>query len=266
MNAFENWMSHNQYQGYGGPQLSGPQHWHQGYMSLLDNGDSDTESEGPPGLENSPDSSVVGDPNDCGQCLLGDESEDDPVGWCNNGSCACGDGQAHNVSGNDGSQWVKVKAVVDSGAVETIAPEGYIEKDKIKQTAASRNGAGWKAAEGSKILNKGEGLIQGKSDDGMKLNTVSQIGDKAKRMLLAVSRIAEAGNAVMFNVDKDLTKKLAKSDKLAKDFIVNKGNLNQTRIELDKGLYVLPMWIKKPQGNVHTVLDQKAPEDAWFPF
>ena len=89
-------------------------------------------------------------------------------------------------------------------------------------------------------------------------------------------RIAEADNSVLFNVDNETIQKLAKMDlKGKKDLIINKKNLRQTGIEKDKGLYVLPMWIKKPKGfkgsaskNQANVCegDQDKNQGFWTPF
>ena len=73
----------------------------------------------------------------------------------------------------------------------------------------------------------------------------AQQGDTIKKMLIAVSRSADSGNAVMFNVDKDLIQKLAREETIHPDMIVDKKSMNKSKMQRKGGLYVLPMWIKK---------------------
>ena len=56
-------------------------------------------------------------------------------------------------------------------------------------------------------------------------------------------------NAVLFNVDKELIKRLAKDDNLMRDMIVDKKTLRKSRLEKEpNGLYTFPMWIKKKRA------------------
>ena len=98
---------------------------------------------------------------------------------------------------------------------------------------------------------------------------ISQEGDKVKRMLISVGRTTDEGNAVLFNVDRDLLKRLAQQPDLSENMIVNKKTLNKSRIQKKKGLYTYPMWIKKPKktlGSAQNLEDEKSEESGFGPF
>ena len=48
------------------------------------------------------------------------------------------------------------------------------------------------------------------SETGTNISFTAQLGDKVSKLLLELSRAADAGNAALFNVDMDLIRKLAK--------------------------------------------------------
>ena len=114
----------------------------------------------------------------------------------------------------------------------------------VSQTEDSKNKVKYNAAEGSKITNVGECNLSAESEEGIGLGLKAQVGDNLKRMLLAVSETASAGNAVMINVDKDLIRRLAREQEIHKNMIVNKRNLTKSRINEENGIYTYPMWIK----------------------
>ena len=103
------------------------------------------------------------------------------------------------------------------------------------------------------------------------MSMIAQEGDKIKRMLIAVSKAADAGNAVLVNVDKDLINKLANEPTIHRDMVVDKRKMVKSKMEREGGLYVLPMWIKK-RANADTINmtegDKSIGEkmDPWAPF
>ena len=145
----------------------------------------------------------------------------------------------------NGEKWIKVEAVVDSGTVATLSPPGIISEEDLKQTEWSKKGVGWTAADGGKIRNMGEGAIEAVSEEGINVDMTAQVGDKVGKILLAASKMAEAGNAVLLNVDRELIKRLARETEIHENMIVNKGSLVKSKVYNKGGLYVYPMWIKQ---------------------
>ena len=54
--------------------------------------------------------------------------------------------------GKDG-RWEKVRVHIDSGAIDTVTPPSTAEGIQGRQTAASKSGSGYIAANGTKIHN-----------------------------------------------------------------------------------------------------------------
>ena len=103
-------------------------------------------------------------------------------------------------------------------------------------------------AGGEHIENKGEGPIQAKSDEGINVDLTAQVGDKMKRLLIAVNKATEAGNMVVFGGNLATIKELAKRDSLDENFIVSKKTLTTSRVHEKRGLYVYPLWIRRKKG------------------
>ena len=65
------------------------------------------------------------------------------------------------------------------------------------------------------------------------------------KLLLAVCKMAEAGNAVMFNVDKKKLKGIIASERIEENMIVNKNTGKISKINQEGGLYKYPIWTKR---------------------
>ena len=61
----------------------------------------------------------------------------------------------------DDSEWEKVTITVDSGAVDIVGPRNIAKAFKVNETAASRRGMTYRAANGSPIPNEGKKKIKG---------------------------------------------------------------------------------------------------------
>ena len=119
---------------------------------------------------------------------------------------------------------------VDSGASETVAPPEAAVGVPITDSPASLRGAEYEVANGVAIPNKGEKkCILQAEEGGPKLLNI-QICDVHKP-LLAVSRLCEAGHAVIFHP--------------AWSYIENLATGEKTTLEKKGGLYELRAWVKK---------------------
>ena len=147
--------------------------------------------------------------------------------------------------------WIKTDAVVDSGSVEVIGPKGIVDDNKIRETELSKTGKGYNAANRRKIKNMGEGPVVAESETGTTINFTAQLGDKVSKLLLGLSRAADAGNAALFNVDMDLIRKLAKLGSIPENLLVNKKTMVREEIKRTDGIYVHPMWIRREKPNTN---------------
>ena len=130
-------------------------------------------------------------------------------------------------------EWVEVMITVDSGASETVAPLKMAESIPIENSAASLRGAKYEVANGGVIYNVGEKncILQAESGSAKLLSF--QVCDVHKP-LLAVSRLCEAGNAVVFHPSWSYIENLATGER--------------TTLEQKDGLYELKAWIKPATG------------------
>jgi len=84
----------------------------------------------------------------------------------------------------------------DSGCADHIANMSDLPGYHIKESAGSKAGKGWVAADGMRILNEGEAELNLASQGRMK--STFQVG-KVSRPLMSIARICDAGNTVLFN-------------------------------------------------------------------
>ena len=104
---------------------------------------------------------------------------------------------------------MEVDAILDSGAVDTIAPKEMIKGNKIRQTDISKRNGKYASADGGIIQNIGECEIEGVAHDGTEIKLVTQVADKLTNMLIAVRRVVESGNMVVFGANMKAIRKLA---------------------------------------------------------
>jgi len=161
---------------------------------------------------------------------------------CGNG-CNCHEGAKEETTKSEkelgnispvyqGEDWEKVRITVDSGAIDHVMEREKAEKFGIVPTEASRNGAFWRAANGSTIKNYGEATVKGETKDGVKAGLKFNAAD-VTRTLGAVRKMCRAGNRVVFDE--------------AGSYIQNKETGTKTEIEDENGEYILNLWVKKTE-------------------
>ena len=158
-------------------------------------------------------------------------------------------GEVLSVGNMGKSDWIEIDAIVDSGAIDTIAPESMVEGLKIKQTEVSKRKGKYASADGGVIQNLGECEMEGIGEDGTPMRLVTQVGDKVTNMLIAVRRMVESGNMVVFGANHQAIRKLAACGKIEKNMIVGR-NGRRTEIKDEDGMYVYKMKIKKGKNDM----------------
>ena len=103
-----------------------------------------------------------------------------------------------------------------SGAVDTIAPKDMVKGNKIRQTDISKRNGKYASADGGIIQSIGECEIEGVAHDGTEIKLVTQVRDKLTNMLIAVRRVVESGNMVVFGANMKAIRKLAACEKSGK--------------------------------------------------
>jgi hypothetical protein len=153
-------------------------------------------------------------------------------------------GEVFTVGNANEFEWMEIDAILDSGAVDTIAPKGVAKGSKIRQTDISKRNGKYASADGGIIQNVGECEIEGVAHDGTEIKLVTQVGDKLTNMLIAVRRVVESGNMVASGASMKAIRKLAACGELDKNMIVDK-NGRRTEVLDENGMHVYNMKIKK---------------------
>ena len=120
-----------------------------------------------------------------------------------------------------------MEAVVDSGAVDSVAPPGTFS-GSLKPSAMSRGGRKYRGPDGSAIPNLGQVDVGFKSEEGHQCGLVWQIAE-VERPLIAVSHLAAAGHRVVLGKDGGE--------------VVHTGSGRRIQIHRKGGVYIMKMWI-----------------------
>lgn len=126
-----------------------------------------------------------------------------------------------------------VEAVIDSGAGECVCgPQHFPGIDMKVDPARASAGVEYICADGARILNMGEKLIPGLSDEGSRLSINFQV-TQVDRPLLAVSKLTSAGHSVWLGNEQGV--------------ITHGSTGKQTHFQKRNGIYVLRIWVPRAQ-------------------
>ena len=118
-------------------------------------------------------------------------------------------------------QWTGGKITVDSGAAESVWPEGLMPEIQIKPSVGSQTGVTYIAANENRMPNLGEKKVHFKTKDGLNSSITFQV----TKVKAAVSKITEKGNWVCFGP--------------SEAYIQNVATGKKTNLELHNGTYSL---------------------------
>jgi len=105
-----------------------------------------------------------------------------------------------------GFKTTKILPALDSGAGEHVCGPDDIAGFEIKESAGSKAGKHFLAANGDRIANLGEVPLTMRSKDGAKFGSTFQVAD-VTRPLYSVGRMCDAGCTVSFTKDAAVVKK-----------------------------------------------------------
>ena len=133
---------------------------------------------------------------------------------------------------------VGIEVTVDSGAVDTVGPPTVAPGIPIRETAASRSGMHYRAANNMKSPNLGEKKIEGINEEGQDVGMTIQVA-KVNKVLASVGRMCEAGNKVVFDDEEG-------------SYIMNKKTGKVTKFEKRNGVYNFNLMIPKELSSVES--------------
>ena len=116
----------------------------------------------------------------------------------------------------------KGRITIDSGAAESVWPEGLLPEIQTTPPTGPHSGVTYIAANGSRMPNLGEKKVRFKTKDGCNSSITFQV-TRVKKPLAAVSKITEKGNWVCFGPNEA--------------YIENAATGRRTQMELHNGTY-----------------------------
>ena len=144
--------------------------------------------------------------------------------------------------------WERIKVNVDSGAIDWVTNANTAKASGIKHTKASKTGVGYRAANGTKIENYGEKMLQGYTDDWTPVKVAMQVTD-VNKTLGSVYRMNQCGNAVMLDGNDS--------------YVLDKKSGKKTQIILDNGQFVFYLWVRKQKDDgIHDAKGEPS-KNAW---
>jgi len=91
-----------------------------------------------------------------------------------------------------------VRAVVDSGASESVTPPGVFA-DPVVPSAMSRAGQSYTSANGGEIPNLGRTTVHFHTSEGNRVGMHFQVGEGLTQPLVSVAGLVDSGNLVAFD-------------------------------------------------------------------
>ena len=175
------------------------------------------------------------------------------------GEATQGDGlqAVGEVKANMVGEWESLEVIMDSGAHVSVGPRnigskaGYV----VQESAASRAGVCYTAANGGEIPNLGERLLAVITEEGTVRGMTQQVADVTKP-LEAVRANLKSGHAVIFNDDG--------SGNGTGSFMVNKTTGEINAIHDDGSNFVMRRWIIPAQEVPGILKNMQGDPDAPF--
>ena len=130
-------------------------------------------------------------------------------------------------------KWVKLEAVVDSGAAESVAPERMAPWVPKRESEGSRRGQTYLSASGDKLPNMGEKQFDMMPPEGSWAQATFQMAE-VTRPLCSVSKICDKGNRVVFE--------------LGGGYVENIQTGTGTSFLRQNNVYVMEMYVQDPSS------------------
>jgi len=135
--------------------------------------------------------------------------------------------------------WQRIEAMVDSGAVDSVAPAGLIGSYPLLEGSAARAGVRYLAADGGTLPNLGEQRVHVRTKEGHECGLTFQVAD-VQKPLIAVAQLTRAGNEVTMGD--------------AGGKVTHRRTGRTIEFHKRNGVYMLDLWVKPgPEGATHEV-------------
>ena len=131
--------------------------------------------------------------------------------------------------------WEKMKVSLDSGAIDWVTNKETGKAFKIRETETSKAGLGYRAANGTKIENYGERVVEGFTEGWEPVAVAMQIAE-VNKTLGSAFRMNQCGNVIVLDGENS--------------YFVNKATGKKTRMYQENGQFVFNIWTKAPGKDV----------------
>ena len=138
----------------------------------------------------------------------------------------------------DNPKWEILIVAVDSGAADSVIPEGKCTQYTAVDTQKSLYGASYSGADGSTIPNLGERAIDAVMESGQETQMIFQVCPVTKA-LGSVSKMVKNGHRVVFD-DPDMGEG---------SYIQDKRTGQRTYLRQENAVFVLDVWVKPRQAG-----------------
>jgi len=160
------------------------------------------------------------------------------------------DAAINAVNEQNTGNWEEMEVIMDSGAHISVGPPktGVTAGYTVEESADSKAGVTYTAANGSPIPNLGQRIMAVMTEEGSVRGVVQQVADVTKD-LEAIRAVLKTGHAVIFNDDG--------TGNGTGSFMVNK-QTGEHNVIHDNGMdYVMRRWII-PKNDVESMMTQDA--------
>ena len=147
-----------------------------------------------------------------------------------------GDVESNDLGSLDNG-WFEMEIMVDSGACDTVMPVALAEHIQIHESAASRRGKSYEAANGTRIENVGERrcLVAAEGGNDEKLMHF-QVAD-VKKALLSVTKTADMGFECVLGARGGFLQDVESGERIP--------------IQREGNSYIMRMWVKDSKKSFH---------------
>ena len=144
---------------------------------------------------------------------------------------------------------MKITATVDSGAALNVMPESWFQDYPLRVT--KENGKKYRAANGQLIKDEGLRSLNAvvRSGNRKVLRKVNCRVTQVNKMLLAVSKIVDAGNTVQFSEEES--------------FIQNTKSKEKLPLRRENGVYVLDLEVMSADAKISSKMLSSVAESAY---
>ena len=122
-----------------------------------------------------------------------------------------------------------MELAVDSGASETVVPDGLVKSVPTLPSEASRRGVEYEVANGMRIPNLGQQRLEGYTDgEGLMRGITAQVCE-VNKPLLSVCKLVHAGHRVVFET--------------GGSYVEDTSNGERIWLKESGGMYMLKLWM-----------------------